>query len=317
MTNNVSKTEIPGDWAEIPEWKFAHNDNISECVIPDNIRCIGKCAFAHCGKLQKIDIGENVEYIGKYAFRKDNRLGNNAQITEVINRSETPQCINKYHFLNNNLENAVLYVPEESIVAYLGAEGWKDFGEIKSLTKEQSADSDGNEPDYDAEINNPNFFQTTAHVWIGVFSGENDLEEYADNSEYERDYYGHLLGEDNFDESPEEQGLGCAFCYENNLMFEEAADITGDLVWKYFDKEKNVKDILAFLHPFPVNLDEALEVCKNKFPQLEKINSYIVVFGWSGKNEDFEKAVSSKKCFYLGEFELPEQDTENVFNGYV
>ena len=312
MASNEQKIEIPQDWAEIPEWEFAHNSVLSVCVIPDNIRCIGKCAFAHCGNLRKIDIGKNVDYIGKYAFRKDNRR-NSAPLTEVINRSETPQNINKYHFLNNDLENATLYVPEQSIAAYLGSEGWKEFGDVKAL--EAAADR-GQEPDYDKEIHNPNFFQTTAYVWIGSFSSENELEEYADNCEYEREYYGYLLGEDNFDESPEEQGIGCGFCYDNNLMFEEAADVSDDLVWKYFDEEKPLKDILSYLHPFPVNLDEALEVCKEKYPKIKKINSYIVVFGWSEKKEDFENAVLCKNCFYLGEFELPEEDTDGQYEGY-
>jgi len=321
----IEKVEIPHDRAEIPEWEFAHNDTVCICVIPDNIRCIGKCAFAHCRNLEKIDIGENVSYIGKYAFRKDNRT-NNSQLKEVINRSENPQIINKYHFHNIDLENTVLYVPEESIAAYLGSDGWKEFGDIKALTKEmaqpkqqsqlkQREHADGDEPDYNIDIKNPNFFQTTAHVWICNFDSEEELEEYADNHEYEWDYYGHLLGEDNFDESPEEQGLGCSFCYDNNLMFEEAADVCDDLVWKYFNEEKPVNDILAFLHPFPVNIDEALEACKKKYPNIKKINSYIVVFGWSEKKDEFEKAVSSKKCFYLGEFELPEEDTDAQYEG--
>ena len=317
MPGNESIIKIPEGWAEIPEWKFARNNDFNVCVIPDNIRCIGKCAFAHCGNLQKIDIGENVEYIGKYAFRKDNRTDNNTQITEVINRCENPQSINKYHFHNNNLENATLYVPDESIAAYLGAEGWKEFGEITALTKEQLADSSGDQPDYSIVINNPGFFPVTAHVWIGAFASETELEEYADNGGYEWDYYGYLLGEDNFDESPEEQGLGCAFCYDNNLMFEEAADISDDLVWKYFNESRPLKDILSYLHPFPVNLDEALGVCEKKYPKLETANSYIVVLGWSGKKEDFEKTVSGKNCFYLGEFELPREDTDGQHEGYV
>ena len=304
---------IDDEWAEVPDWKFAQDKIITSLIIPDSIISIGKCAFAHCWNLQKIDIGRNVEFIGKYAFRKDNRPEEMAAIKEVINRNVTPQIINKYHFHNSNLKKTALRVPAQSVDLYKIADGWKDFGDITSLDEqdENIADNSGQLADNTLISQlltvNP---QQTAHVWIGAFDSENELEEYADNTEYEWEYYGHLLNEDNFDEMPEEAGIGCDFCRENNLFNEEAADISDDMTWRYFDEELPLQNILSYLHPFPVNLDEALEVCASKYPNLKKANSYIVVFGWSHKTPDFEKTKSGYNCFYLGEFELPEPDAD-------
>jgi hypothetical protein len=153
-------------------------------------------------------------------------------------------------------------------------------------------------------------------IWLGNFDSSEELEEYADNTEYEWEYYGHLLGEDNFDEPPEEYGLGCAFCYENNITYEEAADITEGLFYEFYEQEQPLQDIFASL---PIDCDEALEACKEKYPILKKANSYIVVFGYHHKRKNFQKAKLSKPCCYIGEFdiEVPEPDTDGQYEGWV
>jgi hypothetical protein len=106
------------DWTEIDDWHFIKDNTYTSFVIHDNITRIGKSAFAQCRELKKLDIGKNVINIEKYAFRKDNRPGESAPITEVINRSVKPQLIDEHHFYNNDLSKAVLRVPEQSIEAY-------------------------------------------------------------------------------------------------------------------------------------------------------------------------------------------------------
>ncbi|MDR0502060.1 MAG: leucine-rich repeat protein [Treponema sp.] len=296
---------ISDEWKEIPPWKFARERTFTSFIIPRGVKSIGKCAFAHCRNLRKIDIGANVVYIGKYAFRKDNRPGEMAHITEVINRSKIPQIIDGCHFHNNDLKKAALFVPRESVEAYRKADGWGEFGSIKAISDEQP---EANEPE--TQMFHIKEIPASAHVWICSFKSEEELEEYADNSEYEWEYYGHMLGEDNFDEPPEEYGLNCGFCCENGLIYEEAADIADDLVWNYLGEDMPLDDILRSLSPFPVDFYDAQEACKKKYPQLKKANSYIVVFGWSEKQPVFEKTKSEKECFYLGEFELPEPDID-------
>gem|GEM_PF-2315715 len=315
--DNEEKENIIFDfWTEVPDWHYLRDSHTTSFVIHDNVIEIGKFAFAHCRKLKKVDIGSNVVTIGKYAFRKDNRPGEMANISEVINRNEKPQIIGKNHFLNNDLSKTVLRVPEQSIDAYKQAEGWKDFGTIIALDEVQY-------PKYVtpphmerfAKIKKPKkkkLEPLTVHIWLGSFETENELEEYADNSEYEWEYYGHLLGEDNFDEPPEEYGIGCAFCSEVGIQYEEAADITDNLVWEFYGQEQPIQEIFTFL---PVDPSEVFEACKEKYPGLKKANSCIAVFGWHSKKKNFKKAALSKPCYYIGEFELPEPDTDGQYEG--
>jgi len=308
---------ISDEWKEIPPWKFARERTYTSFIIPSGVESVGKCAFAHCRNLRKIDIGPNVSFIGKYAFRKDNRPGEMAMITEVINRSKIPQNIDIYHFHNNDLGKAALFVPPESVEDYKKAEGWKEFGSIMAINDNGAEDKQTALKKTDTAAFHRNEIPSSTHVWICNFGSEEELEEYADNSEYEWEYYGHMLGEDNFDEPPEEYGLNCGFCCEHEMMYEEAADIAADIAWNFLDEDMPPEKILAFLSPFPVDFSEALEICKKKYPDLKKVNSYIVVFGWSNKKQVFEKTESGFKCFYLGEFELPEPDVDGPRDGMV
>ena len=312
-------------WAEVADWQFAQDTIYTGFILPENIASIGKCAFAHCKNLKKLDIGKNVKYIEKFAFRKDNRPGEMADITEVINRSITPQMINRYHFHNNDLSKAVLHVPEQSITAYQKAEGWKNFGSIVALDENKYPAQTG---EFFGRNKNAGDKRKTGkktkkkdepetssvlHVWLGNFESEKELDEYADNSEYEWEYYGHLLGEDNFDEPPEEYGIGCGFSFDYGFKYEEAADITDNLFWEYFKKEKTLYDIFNFL---PVDHSEIMEACKKKYSGLEKVNSYIVLFGHPKKQKIFEKTKTGKPCFYLGMFEIPQKDTDGQYEAW-
>ena len=302
-------------WTEVADWQFARDTAYTSFIMPENIVSIGKCAFAHCRNLRKIDIGKNVKYIGKFAFRKDNRPGEMASLAEVINRSLTPQEINKFHFHNTDLSKVTLRVPEQSIAGYKKADGWKYFGSIVTLDETeypaQSGEFFNMNKTADKKTGNT---PCALHIWLGNFKTREELDEYADNSEYEWEYYGHLLGEDNFDEPPEEYGLGCAFCWDNGIQYEEAADITDNLFWDFYERKKDLAEILSGL---PVDHAEALEACREKHPRLEKTNSYIVLFGYPKKQKDFEKAELSKPCYYLGEFEIPEDDTDAQYEAWV
>ena len=323
--NEEDKTEqIPDEktfpiceeWVEIQEWKFARDKDCTTLVIPAGVVRIGKCAFAHCKNLRKIDIGRNVSEIGKYAFRKDNRPGDMADITEVINHSVEPQTINARHFHNNNLAKATLRVPAESVGAYTEAEGWKEFGSIVAMEEAARLAGAGDAANHTMDW--PPYVPASVHIWLGSFDSKEDLDEYADNSEYEWEYYGHLLGEDNFDEPPEEYGIGCGFCWDNGLQYLDAADITDDLVWDFYEQEMPLSDILSeFLDGLPVDIEEILEACKKKYPELKKANSAIAVFGWKSKTKDFKKAKS--RLEYLGEFDLtePEQDDDGRYDAWV
>jgi hypothetical protein len=304
---------ISSAWTRIDDWQFMRDSTITSIQIHDKITGIGKCAFARCGNLEKADIGKNVIFIGKYAFRKDNRPGEMCSITEVINRAVKPQIINRYHFHNNDLSKAALRVPAESIEAYRQAEGWKDFGKIEVLDEEayppvQIKDEPKNKKKKVPVYADP----FAAHVWIGAFNSAEELEEYADNSEYEWEYYGHILGEDNFDEPPEEYGLLCGFCAVHGIQYEEAADIADNIFWQFYEKEAPLEEILTGL---PVETAEVLKACREKYPALKTANSWIIVFGWHDKKKVFQKAKAD--MWYLGEFDILENDDDGRYDAWA
>jgi hypothetical protein len=104
--------------------------------------------------------------------------------------------------------------------------------------------------------------------------------------------------------------------FENEIKYEEAADIAVGLFYQFYEQKQPLQDIFASL---PVDTEEVLEVCKEKFPILKKANAYIVVFGFHNKRKNFQKARLSKPCSYLGEFEIvtPEPDTDGQYEGWV
>ncbi len=101
------------------------NTEITDIWIPESVTSIGSRAFMGCSSLTSISIPKSVTSIGGSALRDCSNL------TSVVAGAATPLTIDSNTFTNR--ANAKLYVPVGSKAAYLAADYWKQFKEIKEF----------------------------------------------------------------------------------------------------------------------------------------------------------------------------------------
>ena len=121
---------------------FAFNEcALTSLIVPNNVTIIGQCAFRWCLNLSSITIPSSTKYIMNNAFKGCEKL------TKVICMATTPPRRGDNYttypgdwvFDDVNLNNAILYVPAESIELYTISE-WQFFGQIlpiETTMKEQ------------------------------------------------------------------------------------------------------------------------------------------------------------------------------------
>ena len=90
--------------------------------IPNGVTTINSSTFVYCQSLSSIIIPENVTSIGNYAFYGC------LSLTSVTVKASTPVGIEYDTF--SNRANATLYVPENSMEAYIASDYWNQFGTI-------------------------------------------------------------------------------------------------------------------------------------------------------------------------------------------
>lgn len=105
---------------------------VTDANIPDNIVRIKEDAFnpSTYSSLKTVTIPNSVTYIGKYAFANCDKL--TQVICKAVNVPQMGVGENMYEnvFASTPIENAALYVPQESLDLYKSAEQWKEFGQI-------------------------------------------------------------------------------------------------------------------------------------------------------------------------------------------
>jgi len=123
-------------------WRFYP---VAGLIIDDGVTHIGSHAFNGCYAMSYVTIPSSVVFIGRKAFRYcislrsiiirnpsppeiDGKIRNSLQSPVIVSADEV---FEKYH--EDIMNEACLYVPENSINAYRAAEGWKEFGCIKGL----------------------------------------------------------------------------------------------------------------------------------------------------------------------------------------
>ena len=165
---------------------YLNNEEIKDLVVPDGVTSIGNEVFYGCSGLTSVTIPGSVTGIGDRAFFGCDGLisvaipcsltsiGNNAfdgcDLESVVSLIEEPfALIGKNDafktFSFNTFENAMLYVPANSIDKYKATDGWKDFAHIQSLEFSLSGtvrDQDGN-PIAGAQVTlaNGTYYQTS------------------------------------------------------------------------------------------------------------------------------------------------------------
>lgn len=126
---SLTSVTIPDTVTSIGNHSFEGCRVLANITIPDSVTSIGHSAFAAIGSLSSITIGSGVTYIGYYAFSACERL------SEVIINATTPPTIGEGVF-NLTHRNLVIYVPDESVLAYQVADGWSVYSSrIKGISE--------------------------------------------------------------------------------------------------------------------------------------------------------------------------------------
>ena len=103
---------------------FSGANNLSSVVLPNSITKIEDQAFYNTS-LASIVIGDNLTTLGNYAFAYCDNLA------EVVINLPSPLSISENVFSNRT--NAILYVPKGSKQAYIDADYWNEFKEIREI----------------------------------------------------------------------------------------------------------------------------------------------------------------------------------------
>ena len=96
-------------------------------IIPNNITNIGNGAFCGCRDLKSISIPNSVNSIGEYAFSKCSGL------EKIICYAKDVPITENNAFDESDFENAILFVPVESLNKYKVTPPWSSFKTIKAI----------------------------------------------------------------------------------------------------------------------------------------------------------------------------------------
>ena len=121
----------------IGECVFYNLDSLTSVSMPAVIT-IGESAFSGCSALTSVDIPASVTTISDYAFS-----GCNSLTSVYCHWVEPLEC--DPDFEDEVLENAILFVPRETVDAYRSVKPWSDFANIVEARYSGIADTPGSE----------------------------------------------------------------------------------------------------------------------------------------------------------------------------
>lgn len=121
---SLASVIIPSSVTRMDWYVFTGCSSLTHVDIP-TITEIWTAAFWECSGLNSVTIPNTVKSIGSGAFY------NCKGLATVICRAVTPPSLGSDVFFNDPL--TTLYVPAESVQAYMNADGWKEFKEIKPI----------------------------------------------------------------------------------------------------------------------------------------------------------------------------------------
>ena len=136
--DQLTTISIPSSVTSIGRKAFYRCLSLKSINIPSNLSTIGELAFWECRSLTSLTIPNSIISIGVQAFSGEDEDAPN--ITTVISLIENPfeiygksSYFSEYLgiFTQNVFNNAILYVPKNTIDKYKATEGWKDFAHIE------------------------------------------------------------------------------------------------------------------------------------------------------------------------------------------
>jgi hypothetical protein len=110
-----------------------------------------------------------------------------------------------------------------------------------------------------------------------------------------------MNGEDGYDEPPEEYGMGCQFCFDYDIKYEEEAALDLLLTTAFFDSPAELEELLKKI---PADSGAILNARRRKYPDPARANVLLCLYACEGRRADFEQIHSSAPADlrYLGEF---------------
>ena len=120
--SNITYIKVPTSTTRIMSDAFA-DTNIEEIDIPDNVERLEEFAMYGCNKLKKVTLGKGVTYIGLGVFDF------NYSLEKVYCKATTPPSIHSWGIFSFYPDTFTIYVPKESLDAYLADENWQTYSE--------------------------------------------------------------------------------------------------------------------------------------------------------------------------------------------
>ena len=125
--SGLTSVTIPNSVTSIGKEAFWGCSGLTSVTIPNSVTAISNYAFENCSGLTSVTIPNSVTAISDYAFFKCRGL------TKVYSFNVTPPSASYDKSADDIYRNATLYVPNEAVKAYMDAEFWKEFQNIKGF----------------------------------------------------------------------------------------------------------------------------------------------------------------------------------------
>ena len=136
----LSNAVIGNNVESIGEQAFKDCNGMSIATLGNKVRTIGEKAFYGCSKLTDFTFGKKVETAEMYAF------GSCKALVNITSRAVTPPYLKgKSIFPDKVYNNAIVYVPRQSVDAYKEALVWKYFSieGVNFMLKNADVNGDG------------------------------------------------------------------------------------------------------------------------------------------------------------------------------
>ena len=140
----INDLVIPSSVISIGSTAFRGCIGLTSVTIPKSVTCIGDYAFLNCHELSSLFIPNSVTSIGEGAFSGCEDL------VRIVSRSKIPPTCESSAF--SSKAYCTVWVPVGCREAYLKANEWKDFKEIKEIDGDINLDGKVSKADIDALV---------------------------------------------------------------------------------------------------------------------------------------------------------------------